>query len=113
MAHGPPATLAALLSGQLEIDLASQCVRVSDGRFSIPVVFTDGTTLDDADTGHPALVLADGRRIAAGDQVEFGGGSVSIPDDVDGWTASYRHISIPPACHNGEVWLLSEVQAPR
>ncbi len=110
VAHGPPATLAALLSGQLEIDLSSQCVRVIDGRFSIPVVFPEGTTLDDSDPDHPALVLSNGRRYEAGDQVLFGGGGVSVPDNLNDWTGSYSHISIPPACHNGDVWLLSEVQ---
>ncbi len=100
--------MAALLTGTLEIDLASQCVRVRNGEQAIAVIFVEGTVLDDSDPEHPAIAFNNGSRFEAGEQVIFGGGSRPVTDIVDSSQGSYSGISIPPDCHDGQVWLLSE-----
>ena len=108
VAHGPPATMAALLTGTLEIDLSSQCVRVRNGEQAIAVIFVEETVLDDSDPEHPAIAFNNGSRFEAGEQVIFGGGSRPVTDIVDSSQGSYSGVSIPPDCHDGQVWLLSE-----
>ena len=107
-AHGPPDTMAALLTGTLEIDLSSRCVRVRNGEQTIAVIFVQGTVLDESDPERPAIAFSNGSRFEAGEEVIFGGGSRAVSDIVDSSQGSYSGVSIPAACHGGHVWLLSE-----
>lgn len=108
VAHGPPATMAAVLTGTLDIDLSSQCVRVLNGEQAIAVIFVEGTVLDDSDPEQPAIVFSNGSRFESGEQVIFGGGSRPATDIADGSQGSYSGFSIQRDCHDGHVWLLSE-----
>ncbi len=102
-------TFTTLLIGTLEIDLEDRCVGVrQDGdETSIPVIFPDGTTLDETGPQGPAIVLSDGRRLLGGSRVEIPGGYVAATRDFS--FPEYEHIVVPEVCSVEGVWIMGDM----
>lgn len=110
--NGPPGTwLAALLVGEVRIDMDGRCVTVlHQGDHESPVVWVDGAGLDVTDPAVPVLVRHNGDRYRDGDYIQLGGGSWGTDPNFSTRTEDYRHIDIPPNCRTGGVWIAAPVQ---
>lgn len=109
--NGPPITsLAALLHGRLNIDIATRCVTVeimeTGARFA--VVFIDGAFLDVTDPNTPVLVRHTEERYEDGAMVEWGGGSWGeSPIFANSGDPAYRDVVIPDSCNYDATWMLA------